>query len=95
MKEEKVIKFFANWKRKGKHYLLPKQKNKNRFTLVLDLDETLVSAGTDEIKGFTKKVDFKYGASTIELYVKHRPYLYHFLTTMKKYAEIILFSASE
>ena len=59
--------------------ILPK--NSKKFTLILDLDETLISFKTDpfdESKGL----------------LRFRPYLYEFLDLMKKYFEIIIFTSA-
>ena len=55
--------------------------NNKNFTLILDLDETLISFKTDpfdESKGL----------------LRFRPYLYEFLDLMKKYFEIIIFTSA-
>ena len=59
---------------------LTKKKDKNKiFTLVLDLDETLISFHRDE-----------YGIGII----KPRPYLFKFLKEMSKIYELIIFTAA-
>ena len=60
-----------------KKYLLP-EKNSNKKTLVLDLDETLVHYIEEENKA----------------YVQVRPYADFFLNEMAKYFELIIFTAA-
>ena len=61
--------------------MLPKLKKRDveKFTLVLDLDETLVYAGVTPMKIYDQKVKFSFSNSTFNLYVKHRPFLIEFL----------------
>jgi hypothetical protein len=63
-----------------KNYILPKIKNNYKYSLILDLDETLIY--------MQNKESFKFGIKTIIL----RPYLYEFLHDMKSLYELIIFS---
>jgi len=64
------------------------------YTLVLDLDETLVHTSTRKLSGSIEcKVKFKTG-SEIRYWVKFRPFLNEFLQELDKYYNIIIFTAS-
>jgi CTD small phosphatase-like protein 2 len=60
-------------------YLPPIDKNKYKYTLVIDLDETLVHYIEEDDKSF----------------IQVRPYVSYFLTEMGKYFELVIFTAAE
>ncbi|KAJ4720458.1 CTD small phosphatase-like protein 2 [Melia azedarach] len=75
---------------------VPKEtSNRNRITLVLDLDETLVHStmGPCDDADFTFQVFFNMKEHTV--YVRQRPFLRTFLERVAEMFEIIVFTASE
>ena len=68
---------------------------KNKKTLILDLDETLVHSG---FHPFNRKSDFtlniKVDGKNHTIYVLKRPYVEEFLSEIAPYYEIIIFTAS-
>ena len=60
-------------------YLPPIDKNKYNYTLVIDLDETLIHYIEEENKSF----------------IQVRPYVPYFLIEMGKYFELVIFTAAE
>lgn len=60
-------------------YLPPIDKNKYKYTLVIDLDETLIHYIEEEDKSF----------------IQVRPYVSYFLSEMGKYFELVIFTAAE
>ena len=69
--------------------------NKNKKTLILDLDETLVHSG---FHPFNRKSDFtlniKVDGKNHTIYVLKRPYVEEFLSQIAPYFEIVIFTAS-
>lgn len=64
-------------------------------TLILDLDETLVHCSIEKIKNCDMKFNVDYNGLEYEVYVKMRPHLKHFIDTVSKYFEVIVFTASQ
>lgn len=64
-------------------------------TLILDLDETLVHCSIEKIKNYDMKFSVNYNGLDYEVYVKMRPHLKHFIDTVSKYFEVIVFTASQ
>ena len=77
--------------------LPPKSKNAPNYTLVLDLDETLVhctiDAGACPCPDVVFDVEFNYQTYTV--YVKKRPYLMEFLQRIARRFEVVVFTASQ
>jgi len=80
-----------------KNYPISKNYNnkKNKKTLILDLDETLVHSG---FHPFNRKSDFtlniKVDGKNHTIFVLKRPYVEEFLSEIAPYFEIIIFTAS-
>ncbi|GJD10769.1 Carboxy-terminal domain RNA polymerase II polypeptide A small phosphatase 2 [Galdieria sulphuraria] len=86
----------ASEKRKSTHLLPPQtEEMKDKKTLVLDLDETLVHSG---FEGSRETSDFVLSMqvenTNLQLFVKMRPYLKEFLQEVTKHFEIVIFTAS-
>jgi len=68
----------------------------DKYTLILDLDETLVHCETEEMANpdhvFT--INFSYGYSC-NVYGRLRPFLEEFLDTVSQWYEIVIFTASQ
>ena len=85
------------FKSESKNYPISMNYNskKNKKTLILDLDETLVHSG---FHPFNRKSDFtlniKVDGKNHTIYVLKRPYVEEFLSQIAPYFEIIIFTAS-
>ena len=76
-----------------RHNLLPpKQANLPSHTLVLDLDETLVHCYLDEPDDYDISFPINDGEE-YRVYLCFRPYVFHFLDTMSRYFELIVYTA--
>ena len=74
------------------HNLLPpKQANLPSHTLVLDLDETLVHCYLDEPDDYDISFPINDGEE-YRVYLSFRPYVFHFLDTMSRYFELIVYT---
>lgn len=70
-----------------------KAKGKN-YTLILDLDETLVHTARSARSGAHCRLEIYNNRNCRAFYVHKRPYLTNFLYQMSKYYEIVVFTAS-
>lgn len=77
------------------HGLLPQPDNPDQICLILDLDETLVHATITNVGNHHKSPhDFVLILEGQKITVKKRPYLDEFLSKLRPYFEIVLFTAS-
>ena len=78
-----------------KKVYLPPKIDKNKRTLILDLDETLVHCSEDLKKpsDFQSPIKFT-GGEVIEFGITIRPYAREFLKLMSNFFEIVIFTAS-
>ena len=80
--------------------LPPKAPNVPKYTLVLDLDGTVVNCSLKEPSYYDDSfINETYDETTQQterctVFVQYRPYVFHFLEVMNKYYEIIVFTAS-
>jgi len=74
---------------------LPPIEDPDKYTLVLDLDETLVHCSTEPT--LTSDVNFSLEFNGVKFTVaaKFRPHLKHFLETVSKQYELVIFTASQ
>ena len=66
-----------------------------RIALALDLDETLVHCSVEPLAKHDLTFSVVFNSQSYVVYVKLRPYLYHFLRTVQAWFEIIVFTASQ
>ena len=67
---------------------------KNKKTLVLDLDETLIHCVENEAADTDLKLNFNVSDTEVTVGINIRPYAMSFLKKMAKKFEIIIFTAS-
>jgi len=66
-----------------------------RLTLVLDLDETLVHCSTEPMDNPELTFPVIFNEVEYKVYVRKRPHFHHFLETVSKHFEVVVFTASQ
>lgn len=66
-----------------------------QFTLVLDLDETLVHCTVDPIENPDLVFPVNFNGTLYQVHVRKRPYLDYFLESVCKNYEVVVFTASQ
>lgn len=75
--------------------VLPKKTRRCKpYTLVLDLDETLVHCSTYEVDNYHTKFPVNANGVDYMVYVRIRPHMHEFLERVSKLYEVVLFTAS-
>jgi Dullard-like phosphatase family protein len=74
---------------------LPPNTTKHKFTLTLDLDETLVHCSVEPIPKPDIVFPVNFNGVPYKIYARKRPYLDYFLQTVATQFEVIVFTASQ
>jgi CTD small phosphatase-like protein 2 len=75
--------------------LPPALSSTSEFTLVLDLDETLVHCTVDAIENPDLIFPVTFNGTLYQVHVRKRPYLDYFLESVSKTYELVVFTASQ
>lgn len=70
------------------------QNGKKEFTLVLDLDETLIHSEIERTSFLDEEIIIKIGENIEKYYIKIRPYAREFLKTLSLFFELVIFTAA-
>ena len=74
--------------------LLPPRDSDPKFTVVLDLDETLVHCSTDPLTHYHAKYTIPWEGHLLTIYARIRPYAKELLSYCSSFCEVIVFTAS-
>ncbi|KAK8809382.1 hypothetical protein WA171_000966 [Blastocystis sp. BT1] len=74
--------------------LLPPRESDPKFTVVLDLDETLVHCSTDPLTHYHAKYTILWEGHPVTIYARIRPYAKELLSYCSSFCEVIVFTAS-
>eukprot|EP00826_Nyctotherus_ovalis_P054632 TRINITY_DN716_c0_g2_i8.p1 TRINITY_DN716_c0_g2~~TRINITY_DN716_c0_g2_i8.p1 ORF type:complete len:289 (-),score=71.79 TRINITY_DN716_c0_g2_i8:240-1106(-) len=79
----------------GRPQLSCRTRSRPAVTLVLDLDETLISSSIEQSSSCDRVVNLKEGNTVYKVCVSFRPYVKEFLEFAANYFEVVVFTASE
>lgn len=71
-----------------------KKETEKEFTLVLDLDETLIHSELERTSFLEEEIIVKIGNSIEKYYVKIRPFARDFLKNLSQFFELVIFTAA-
>jgi CTD small phosphatase-like protein 2 len=74
---------------------LPAINSSSKYTLTLDLDETLVHCSVEPLPKPDYIFPVNFNGQTYQIYARKRPYLEYFLKTVAKHFEVVVFTASQ
>lgn len=74
--------------------MLPPRESDPKFTVVLDLDETLVHCSTDPLTHYHAKYTILWEGHPVTIYARIRPYAKELLSYCSSFCEVIVFTAS-
>lgn len=74
--------------------LPPRDPSDHKFTVVLDLDETLVHCSTDPLTHYNTKYQIQWEGHNMTVYARVRPYAQQLLEYCSSFCEVIVFTAS-
>jgi len=73
----------------------PSGKENRQFTLVLDLDETLVHCDVNKVAECDQVFPVVFGGDTYQVYMSKRPFFQRFLELVAPLFEVVVFTASQ
>lgn len=75
--------------------LPPKTSSDHEYTLVLDLDETLVHCSVEAVEKYELIFPVNFNGANYQVYMRRRPYFQKFLEAVAKKFEVVVFTASQ